>query len=373
MQLNNSQQQFRSCLTTTSRSFHLPTLLGATKDGAHGAKLLSKRYAQGKVEDDVSLPEVPAPRANYGVRNTFIDTATSRESSLEPFCRERTVYSCPSSRIGVLQGLFKEQQQQPNIMSPPKSPAAMVSPRWMPFEVFPNTPPNDPSHFVPFSNRECGHQPKTHQLEPAISKMHDMPPASDSRPVLRLTDAVSGPDPMAAAMRANHGEMASFHQSQALTYTPSTVYPSTSNMHGYDHYQQVHSYAPTHQQQPLGALRTAQSSSCYDEVTQQSMSCVQQPLQARMSSYQVSSVCITATAPPAGPAPGSVELPSVGSAGHAKGRCKPCAFFHIKGCENGAVCRFCHICESGEKKRRAKEKLANRRKAKQATITAPSA
>jgi hypothetical protein len=63
-------------------------------------------------------------------------------------------------------------------------------------------------------------------------------------------------------------------------------------------------------------------------------------------------------------------LPSVGSAGHAKGRCKPCAFFHVKGCENGAVCRFCHLCEAGEKKRRGKEKLAMRRKAKHTPMEA---
>jgi len=64
------------------------------------------------------------------------------------------------------------------------------------------------------------------------------------------------------------------------------------------------------------------------------------------------------------PTPCSVELPSVGSKGHARGRCKPCAFFHIKGCDNGALCKFCHLCDPGEKKRRAKEKLANKRKPK---------
>merc|ERR1712176_357735 len=64
--------------------------------------------------------------------------------------------------------------------------------------------------------------------------------------------------------------------------------------------------------------------------------------------------------PPAGPALGSSELPSAGSAGHAAGRCKPCAFVHTKGCENGIMCEFCHLCEPGEKKRRHKEKLSNR-------------
>lgn len=71
-----------------------------------------------------------------------------------------------------------------------------------------------------------------------------------------------------------------------------------------------------------------------------------------------------ATMPPPAPiqpAPGSEELPSVGSAGHAWGECKPCAFLHTKGCENGALCQFCHICEPGEKRRRQKERKQARR------------
>mmetsp|Transcript_40557 Transcript_40557/g.84903 ORF Transcript_40557/g.84903 Transcript_40557/m.84903 type:complete len:266 (+) Transcript_40557:89-886(+) len=52
------------------------------------------------------------------------------------------------------------------------------------------------------------------------------------------------------------------------------------------------------------------------------------------------------------------SLPSVGSFGHDLGNCKPCAFFHAKGCSSGYDCHFCHICDAGEKKRRQKEKRA---------------
>jgi hypothetical protein len=58
---------------------------------------------------------------------------------------------------------------------------------------------------------------------------------------------------------------------------------------------------------------------------------------------------------------GSSELPTVGSAGHRWGACKPCAFLHRRGCENGVDCAFCHLCDSGEKKRRQKEKIATLR------------
>jgi len=41
-----------------------------------------------------------------------------------------------------------------------------------------------------------------------------------------------------------------------------------------------------------------------------------------------------------------------GSALHKSGRCKPCAFFHTKGCQNDKNCQFCHLCPPGEKQRR---------------------
>merc|ERR1712048_66786 len=53
------------------------------------------------------------------------------------------------------------------------------------------------------------------------------------------------------------------------------------------------------------------------------------------------------------------ELASIGSLGHDIGDCKPCAFFNTKGCGNGASCKFCHLCDSGEKKRRLKVKKAH--------------
>merc|ERR1712196_539610 len=66
------------------------------------------------------------------------------------------------------------------------------------------------------------------------------------------------------------------------------------------------------------------------------------------------------------PQPGSMLMPTIGSMGHDIGRCKPCAFAYTKGCADGVNCKFCHLCEPGEKKRRRKEKLACRREAARA-------
>eukprot|EP00408_Alexandrium_pacificum_P048889 CAMPEP_0171261666 /NCGR_PEP_ID=MMETSP0790-20130122/56122_1 /TAXON_ID=2925 /ORGANISM="Alexandrium catenella, Strain OF101" /LENGTH=148 /DNA_ID=CAMNT_0011730101 /DNA_START=92 /DNA_END=538 /DNA_ORIENTATION=- len=55
---------------------------------------------------------------------------------------------------------------------------------------------------------------------------------------------------------------------------------------------------------------------------------------------------------------GSPEFPTMGSESHHLRLCKPCAFVDTKGCNAGMHCKFCHLCEPGEKKRRKKEKTA---------------
>jgi len=69
--------------------------------------------------------------------------------------------------------------------------------------------------------------------------------------------------------------------------------------------------------------------------------------------------------PPPGPAPGTAELPSVGSVGHFDGSCRPCAFVHAGRCQHGPACSFCHLCGPEERKRRRKDKLEARRAAKE--------
>lgn len=58
-------------------------------------------------------------------------------------------------------------------------------------------------------------------------------------------------------------------------------------------------------------------------------------------------------------------LPSLGSAAHGTGTCKPCAFLFSRGCSNGKSCVFCHLCDQGEKKRRQREKRVLHNSAKQ--------
>mmetsp|Transcript_53422 Transcript_53422/g.155768 ORF Transcript_53422/g.155768 Transcript_53422/m.155768 type:complete len:414 (-) Transcript_53422:76-1317(-) len=55
-------------------------------------------------------------------------------------------------------------------------------------------------------------------------------------------------------------------------------------------------------------------------------------------------------------------IPSMGSASHATGECKPCAWFwKPQGCSNGQNCGHCHLCPMGELKARKKLKRASLR------------
>lgn len=68
----------------------------------------------------------------------------------------------------------------------------------------------------------------------------------------------------------------------------------------------------------------------------------------------------------------SGECPSIGSAGHAFGLCKPCDFMHRTSCRSGAACNFCHLCGPGENRRRKKQRQAlNRMMKSSAAKTAP--
>jgi len=74
--------------------------------------------------------------------------------------------------------------------------------------------------------------------------------------------------------------------------------------------------------------------------------------------------------PPSGPAPGSSELPSSGSAAHGGG-CRPCAFVHAGRCREGFAFDFCHLCGPRELRRRRREKRDLRRTRREPGQTSP--
>merc|ERR1712182_7477 len=54
-----------------------------------------------------------------------------------------------------------------------------------------------------------------------------------------------------------------------------------------------------------------------------------------------------------------VELPSIGSAGHYSGNCKPCCFHtrpRFGECIHGYECKFCHLPHEREKKKNKRDR-----------------
>jgi len=61
-----------------------------------------------------------------------------------------------------------------------------------------------------------------------------------------------------------------------------------------------------------------------------------------------------------------MAIPSVGSAGHHLGLCKPCDFVDRGFCRAGADCRFCHLCGPAERRQRKLQRRKLVRAAKRA-------
>jgi len=84
------------------------------------------------------------------------------------------------------------------------------------------------------------------------------------------------------------------------------------------------------------------------------------------SSESETAELVPAVASEAEAVPAPESFPTIGSMGHFEGTCKPCAFFHTKGCQQGPNCEFCHLCDASERKKRRKEKIALLREARAA-------
>jgi len=372
----------------------LPTLLtsGRRNLGAVGApcqgaaKLKRSRAPAPAMITCLEEPEAEEEGAMLAlcVRNTFIDSAQMRSPSLERFYREREVHSCPSSQIGRLRGLFKDSTG----MTPPGAASRGC-------EKAASGSPSEKEGLV----RRAGKQ------ESAAAKLGLLAEGRQRRgrtePALASVQWAGSENTQPAALPA---ATAGAHSGMS---TP-PAYAADFSMHtwglqtgGFD----ISSYgspelaaygwsAPTG---PPPAAHPLLMSTLPPAASAGSPPRVLQLVEALSGNPMVATrlpPLLPPAAPPAmplppapaglplipmrGPAtalcaappalalqlsalPGSLELPSVGSAGHGSGRCKPCAFAHSKGCENGAACRFCHLCEPGEKKRRQKEKQANRK------------
>uniref|UniRef100_A0A7S4R8J5 C3H1-type domain-containing protein n=1 Tax=Alexandrium monilatum TaxID=311494 RepID=A0A7S4R8J5_9DINO len=248
------------------------------------------------------VPQAALPEAYpmpLRVRNTFIDTSAERSPSLERFFQEREVATCPSAHIGRLRNLFQEAADG--------SRAGLAGRNIGQPEELPS---------------RCG------MLE---APAHEDAAAGNGRPpavVLSLSQVLS------SAVQAPQQYASGGRPAAPGSYVGCAAFPSEATRGG--HGPQRGAFAPGHRVACAAAGGSLGGS--------------EPPW-------------LEVPAPPNRPALGSPELPTIGSAGHAVGRCKPCAFVYSVGCKDGVACQFCHLCEPGEKKRRRKEKLEARRAA----------
>jgi len=314
----------------------LPTLL--TSQARKEPAPLQKR---GRQPYAIKLPEeCEADLPEMVIHNTFLDTTEPRPPSLEPFYRERSVQTCPGSRVGLLDdSLFSD-----------------------------------------------GHMPLATVASPTAYVATPMSTASASRTVVSLAamlpDEQDAKKPWPAPTEqqtwaaAQHSWFEPYHQVQQQQQQQQQQQWSAGSLLGPDmppaapHAEQ--SWPPVTEQSWASATAQSWASAAerswpsaaersWPSAAEQLGLCApppppQAPPSAPPAQPPANGLALPDAAPtpdpPSAPALGTDELPSFGSALHGAGNCKPCAFLHTKGCENGVSCQFCHLCDAGEKKRR---------------------
>lgn len=323
--------------------YSLPTLLCSRPVVVPVGPRKSRRPAALDIPEDD--PEAAFHRIH--VKNTFIDSVALLSPSLENFYSERVVRTCPSQRVGCLADRLQDAlvaggEFEPSSPCEKQKPCEIETPCGMLTPCLIQTPVAERFGQYSWRNLDAAQQGDIFRCEfdhqycnPQHADVHGVPHLEFMNSAPRSTAACDGTvtdlrladlldvdsHPSGGALLATGGNYVSVPANSprvSLSPSKSTWYSSS---------QPAWSSAPMVPPPPV------------------------------------------VPPPPPGPALGSPELPSIGSAAHGKSSCRPCAFLHTKGCENGLACTFCHLCEPGERKRRQKEKLQQRRAAQQARLT----
>lgn len=273
-------------------------------------------------EEEIADRPQPALR----VKNTFIESAALLSPSFELFYREREVHTCPANRAGRLATLLDEAVLQMGVAA----------------DITSATPQN--------IQTPCNmDMPLADSLLPWVAAL--MPGAMLPPPPPYLPPRSLGSQGSEAAAgvalqepSAHSGPRTLLSLEGALGAEIAALPPYCGGGGGFPVLQQLAPFT-------ANAVPASGSTSLVT-VEDLHARCLRPPPPPPL--------------PPRGPAPGSAELPSVGSAGHARGSCKPCAFMHTKGCTSGPACKFCHLCNAEEQRMRRKVKVQQQREAHRA-------
>lgn len=254
------------------------------------------------------------------VRNTFLDDPMRRPASLEGFFQERQVFSCPVS-------LISEPGSGVSDEAGVYLPGAQLK-----MSAYAGSPDGLPEH--------------VHAMAPARVKSLDTDVGSECSTVdggnggLRTVPATPESDfaqlPLPPALPLPPPPPSIFGSQSAASFQPHALATAVAAA-GY--------MLPFHS--GLSAAAPASLPSMASASSQPSVQVLR--LEAVLDPPTAASAPAAADVP---------SLPSLGSALHSMGQCRPCAFVGTKGCGSGVNCQFCHLCDAGEKKRRQKAKRA---------------
>jgi len=337
----------------------LPTLLCSRPRAAENVEAL-KRRRPAPVALEILEESAETPQPALRIKNTFIEGAARRSPSFETFYRERAVHTCPSKHAGRLANWLEDITAGGNVDVPSASPLGIQTPCSIqtPLADCLAQPQSLPQWFTPATSLLPGYM-HTYQAEGFIPDIFAQavaaPPALHSnlvaRPTLSLSSALQ---PKFEALDQTQSHSPNL-QCQASLAQPPPHYseflsmPVAPGIGGVDGCGRMQFQAGT--VLPQLATRTLESTIASAPASNPELNLIA-PVQP--------------PPPPTRPALGTPELPSLGSASHGSGDCKPCAFLYSKGCNSGLVCQFCHLCGPDERKLRRKEKLQTQREANRA-------
>eukprot|EP00933_Yihiella_yeosuensis_P029461 TRINITY_DN23105_c0_g1_i1.p1 TRINITY_DN23105_c0_g1~~TRINITY_DN23105_c0_g1_i1.p1 ORF type:complete len:295 (-),score=68.59 TRINITY_DN23105_c0_g1_i1:227-1111(-) len=253
------------------------------------------------------------------VHNTFIDTQCNRPASLEGFFQERQIFSCPGSRISEPGSEFEGAALQGALRRTP----------YCPGEVLTQSAAFGSSAPLVLANEEEQQEKSEEEAAKDDVKNKDLDavaPGAAAGGAPKTPDHDSRSDCSTTDMAGTAGTASGCPPSPQLSYGEA----------------------------PLPAFPLRLGEAIPPPANMPPAPSVPMPFAGYFSNPTMAMVV-----PPEMQTTIAPEVSfSKGSAGHASGDCKPCAFLHTKGCASGADCDFCHLCPKGEKQRRQKEKRA---------------
>jgi len=309
---------------------------GGGEDQDAAAKFSPEGAPEGGARE---LPEMEYP-VPLIVKNTFIDAPIGRPLSLDGFLEEREVHSSPASTID---GAWQPQESH--------GLAATARLR-------------DRFAYVPDAEGSASPESTSPGSLSARSSVTDSPPCA--------VNSLGPPDAAASCGAQRVPGLPDFSYPSPLDAKHIYIWAGTDWPLPVDSFREAFGNKPGNPTcgdlgWPAGTLPSAPEPPAM-------ASAAQQPGTTTLSlaSALPPLPCVTCALAPVllltpiveAPALGSPELPTLGSADHRSGTCRPCAHaYSSRGCNNGTQCPFCHLCPPGELKRQQKAKRQAQRRA----------